>query len=76
MRERADGQPEGRTERRPEGRTERRPGLSQLRPRTWIGVLARSVKGFQQDNCADLAASLTYYALLSVFPAAIVVAPP
>jgi membrane protein len=49
------------------------PGLGQLRPRTWLGVLVRSLKGFKQDDCADLAAGLTYYALLSVFPAAIVV---
>jgi membrane protein len=47
--------------------------LSDLRPRTWMGVLVRSVKGFKQDNCGDFAAGLTYFALLSVFPAAIVV---
>jgi membrane protein len=48
-------------------------GLSDLRPRTWFGVLVRSVKGFKKDNCGDFAAGLTYFALLSVFPAAIVV---
>lgn len=47
--------------------------LSDLRPRTWVGVLVRSVKGFKKDNCGDFAAGLTYFALLSVFPAAIVV---
>jgi membrane protein len=52
---------------------ETQPDLGQLRPRTWFGVLVRSAKGFKRDDCADLAAGLTYYALLSVFPAAIVV---
>jgi membrane protein len=36
-------------------------------------VLVRSVRGFKQDNCLDLAAALTYWSLLALFPAAIVV---
>jgi membrane protein len=44
-----------------------------MTPRGWMGALFRSVKGFKEDDCADLAAALTYYALLSVFPAALVV---
>jgi membrane protein len=47
--------------------------LRQLRWSTWRGVLARAGKGFMEDNCSDLAASLTYYAVLAIFPAAIVV---
>jgi len=47
--------------------------LRQLRWSTWRGVLVRAGKGFMEDNCSDLAASLTYYAVLAIFPAAIVV---
>jgi membrane protein len=47
--------------------------LRQLRWSTWRGVLVRAGKGFMEDKCPDLAASLTYYAVLAIFPAAIVV---
>lgn len=47
--------------------------LSQLRLSTWRGVLVRAVVGFQRDHCGDLAAALTYWSLLALFPAAIVV---
>jgi len=36
-------------------------------------VLVRAVVGFQRDDCGDLAAALTYWSLLALFPAAIVV---
>ncbi|MEV4638906.1 YihY/virulence factor BrkB family protein [Actinoplanes sp. NPDC049548] len=45
----------------------------QLRWSTWRGVLWRSVNGFIDDECGDLAAALTYNAVLAVFPVAIVV---
>ena len=32
-------------------------------------VLRKTVREFQQDQCTDLAAALTYYAVLSLFPA-------
>ena len=32
-------------------------------------VLRRTVREFQHDQCTDLAAALTYYAVLSLFPA-------
>ena len=51
----------------------RQPRLSQLRLSTWRGVLVRAVRGFKRDNCLDLAAALTYWSLLAMFPAAIVV---
>lgn len=47
--------------------------LRQLTWSTWKGVLRRSGKGFIRDNCADWAAALTYYGVLALFPAAIVV---
>lgn len=46
--------------------------LTQLRLSTWRGVLVRAVVGFQRDHCGDLAAALTYWSLLALFPAAIV----
>lgn len=56
------------------GRRVTLPGhLRQLRWSTWRGVLLRSVKEFMNDNCADWAAALTYYGVLALFPAAIVI---
>jgi membrane protein len=40
---------------------------------TWRGVLVRSARNFVKDNCADWAAALTYYGVLALFPATIVV---
>jgi membrane protein len=37
--------------------------------RSWGGVLKRTAKEFQADNLSDWAAALTYYAILSLFPA-------
>ncbi|MBT2507805.1 YihY/virulence factor BrkB family protein [Streptomyces sp. ISL-98] len=36
---------------------------------SWTGVLKRTVKEFKEDNLTDLAAALTYYGVLSIFPA-------
>jgi membrane protein len=44
-----------------------------LRWRTWRGVLWRSLNGYLDDDCGDLAAALTYNAVLAIFPVAIVV---
>src|SRR4051794_1822655 len=38
----------------------------------WKAVLRRTVKEFQNDNLTDWAAALTYYAILALFPALIV----
>lgn len=52
----------------------RLPGhLRQLKWSTWRGVLIRSGKGFNDNNCTDWAASLTYYSVLAIFPSLIVV---
>jgi membrane protein len=40
-----------------------------LSGRSWFGVLKRTVREFKADNLGDLAAALTYYAILSIFPA-------
>jgi membrane protein len=48
-------------------------GLRQVHLSTWWGVLVRAVKGFMKDNCTDWAAALTYYGVLAIFPALIVI---
>src|SRR3954454_24837086 len=45
---------------------------TQLKGRAWWGVLKRTVSEFRDDNLTDWAAALTYYAILSIFPALIV----
>jgi membrane protein len=41
---------------------------SDLPARSWIQVLKRTVKEFQEDNLTDWAAALTYYGVMSLFP--------
>src|SRR5438270_1917542 len=38
---------------------------------SWYGVLERTVSEFRRDNLTDLAAALTYYGVLAIFPAII-----
>jgi membrane protein len=40
-----------------------------LGKRSWFGTLKRVFAGFRDDNVTDWAAALTYYAVLSLFPA-------
>src|ERR1700750_3189775 len=39
-----------------------------LPSRSWWQILKRTVKEFQDDELTDWAASLTYYAVMSLFP--------
>ncbi len=43
-----------------------------LSGRSWLGVLKRSATEFQDDNLTDWAAALTYYGILAIFPALLV----
>jgi membrane protein len=43
-----------------------------MRTRSWGGVLKRTVTEFKEDNLTDWAAALTYYGILSIFPALLV----
>ena len=43
-----------------------------LGKRTWFGVAKRAFTEFKDDNVTDWAAALTYYSVLSIFPALIV----
>jgi membrane protein len=45
---------------------------SELSRRTWWGVLKRVAREYKRDNLSDWAAALTYYAILSLFPALLV----
>jgi membrane protein len=47
-------------------------GPSDLGRHSWWGVLKRTVTQFQADNLTDWAAALTYYGILSLFPALLV----
>lgn len=40
-----------------------------LTRRTWTFILRKTVREFGDDQCTDLAAALTYYAVLALFPA-------
>jgi membrane protein len=55
----------GRKDKAPESPTD-------LGGRSWFGVLKRTGKEFVEDNLTDWAAALTYYGVLSIFPALIV----
>src|ERR671916_1930545 len=44
----------------------------ELEKRSWVEVAKRTVKEFRDDNLTDWAAALTYYAVLAIFPALIV----
>jgi membrane protein len=43
-------------------------GPGEVTARSWIGTVGRTVRETKRDNLTDLAAGLTYYALLSIFP--------
>ena len=45
---------------------------TKLPRRSWWNVLKRTVKEFREDNLTDWAAALTYYGVLSLFPALLV----
>ncbi len=45
---------------------------TKMKGKSWFGVLKRTFTEFQDDNLTDWAAALTYYGVLSIFPALIV----
>ncbi len=69
--EQQNGQPEpaAATERAPEARQEPPESPTDLDKRSWKDVLKRTVREFQEDHLTDRAAALTYYSVLSIFPA-------
>jgi membrane protein len=66
----AAGSPAAMTETATNGRAPQAP--TDLSKRTWIGTLKRTVREFKDDDLTLLAAALTYYGVLSLFPALLV----
>ena len=48
-------------------------GPTDLKKRSWLYVLRKTLREFGADQCMDIAASLTYYAVLALFPALIAI---
>lgn len=46
---------------------------TELTKPSWMFVLKKTAREFSRDQCTDLAAALTYYAVLSLFPAILAV---
>lgn len=46
---------------------------SDLTKRSWLYSMRKAFREFFDDQCTDLAAALTYYSVLSIFPAALAV---
>jgi len=46
---------------------------SEMKKHSWFYVARKTAREFSDDQCTDLAAALTYYAVLALFPAAIAV---
>lgn len=52
-----------------ESRTEKPSSPSKLTGTSWKYIAQRSIKEFLRNECTDAAAALTYFAILSMFPA-------
>lgn len=48
-------------------------GPTDLKKRPWTYVLRKTLREFSADQCTDIAATLTYYAVLAMFPALIAI---
>ena len=59
---------------RPAARGDEPDSPTELRPRSWLGVLKRTWREFREDRLVDWAAALTYYGVLSLFPGLLVLA--
>ncbi|KTR81707.1 YihY/virulence factor BrkB family protein [Leucobacter chromiiresistens] len=65
---------EGRRGHAPDPEDDRKPdGPTDLEKRSWKYVLRKTIREFSADQCTDIAASLTYYAVLALFPALIAI---
>ena len=47
--------------------------LTDLTARSWKFIVRKTLREFSKDQCTDLAAGLTYYAVLALFPALLAV---
>src|SRR5918911_1002040 len=62
----------GQREARPRGREAPPQKPTELPRRTWQAALRRAAREFREDDVTLLAAALTYYGVLSLFPAMLV----
>jgi len=54
----------------PQPDDDRKPdALNDLSKRSWKFILKKTMREFSKDQCLDLAAALTYYSVLALFPA-------
>ena len=60
-----------RTSTRTYEQTDKPDSPSDLTKPSWTYVVRKTVREFSDDQCTDLAAALTYYAILALFPAAL-----
>ncbi|MEV7396988.1 YihY/virulence factor BrkB family protein [Aeromicrobium sp. NPDC092404] len=61
-----------RTRSAPKPEDDRKPDSpADLHKRSWFYVARKTLREFSKDQCTDLAAALTYYAVLALFPALI-----
>ena len=44
-------------------------GITELHKQSWKFIVKKTAREFSKDQCTDLAAALTYYAVLALFPA-------
>jgi membrane protein len=66
--------PTSHDENRPEPDDDIKPASpTELTKHSWTYVLRKTMREFSSDNCTDLAAALTYYAVLALFPAMIAI---
>ncbi|MET9667961.1 YihY/virulence factor BrkB family protein [Streptomyces sp. NPDC006475] len=56
----------------PRGERDAPDSPTQVGKKSWMAVLKRTIKEFKQDELTDRAAALTYYAILALFPALLV----
>ncbi|WP_224751669.1 YihY/virulence factor BrkB family protein [Microbacterium helvum] len=69
-----DQQPEKRADGMPDPEHPAKPDrLRDIEKRSWKYVFGNTIREFSDDECTDIAAALTYYAMLSLFPALIAV---
>ena len=46
-------------------------GPAKLPATSWLAAARRTIREYSEDNLSDRAAGLTYYAVMSIFPAAL-----
>ena len=71
MRTRTHEKPTDASEERPDDRGLEPDSPTDLKKPSWWYVVRKTAREFSDDQCTDLAAALTYYAVLALFPAAI-----